>query len=145
MTEKEFLKQVWRPFDMVTLDGGLKGRVVNVCFPTRSVRIKMPEGQPEWFRCEMIQEHRCITGNPDDASIIEELYSKLNEANDRISSLKQENAQLISKIGNNYVADILKNLNIIATLIEHKKKRVERMEACMSDITEIIGKMREEG
>lgn len=34
---------------------------------------------------------------------------------------------------------------VIATLIEHKKKRVERMEACMSDITEIIGKMREEG
>ena len=40
MTEQQFLQQVWRPYDSITTDTGIKGRVQNVCFPTRSVRIQ---------------------------------------------------------------------------------------------------------
>ena len=73
MTEQEFQKQVWRPYDQITTAGGVKGKVLNVCFTTKSVRAFI-SGAPEWLRCDLIETHTTGKGgDADDMTIIEEL------------------------------------------------------------------------
>lgn len=87
MTEKEFLQQVWRPYDVVVIDDNLRGSVMNVCFSSRSVKLTI-NGTQDWFRCESISEHITKCGNTDDASIIEDLHNKLMSANKRNEDLQ---------------------------------------------------------
>lgn len=141
MTEKEFLQQVWRPYDTVTIDNGIKGRVQNVCFPTRSVRIKMPEGSPEWFRCELIVEHKSATGETDDLGIISDLHQKLMEANKTIESLQKTNAQQAEKINSVCAGELIRNVNMILSQLAEKKKRIAKIEDCMIEIEEAVARI----
>ena len=141
MTEKEFLQQVWRPYDTVTVDGNIKGRVQNVCFATRSVRIKMPVGAPEWFRCELIIAHKSATGETDDIGIIENLHNKLMEAEKRIEKLTDENAQQAVKINAISAGTLIKNINMISTLVREKKSRINKIETCMEEISTAIARI----
>lgn len=144
MTEKEFLTQVWRPYDTAVLENGIRGRIVNVCFHTRSIRVNMPSGAPEWFKCEFIKEHKSATGESTDLGIIEELHEKLMKANKQIESLQAAKAQLEDKLRKNYVGDLAKNVNIVISELREKKKRIEKIEQCMADIEAVISRIDEE-
>ena len=143
MTEKEFFQQVWRPYDTVTLENGIKARVLNVCFPTRSVRIKLPgDGMPDWFRCELIESHTTQDGKGcDDASIIEDLHKQLLDANDRLEILRAENNHLAEKISKNYLDDILRSLNLIKEGLTTKKSKIEKVERGLAMVEECVSKM----
>lgn len=145
MNEKDFLKQVWRAYDTVELENGIKGRVMNICFSTRSVRVVMPDGNPEWFRFNFVKEHISVASEPDDMAIIENLHNKLMDANETIKKLQEEKKRLEEKLSNNHIEEILKNLNVLLTTIDGKKKRVEKVEKCIESLNEIISKMDEDG
>lgn len=38
MTEQDFLKQIWRPYDQITIADGIRGKVLGVNFSAKSVR-----------------------------------------------------------------------------------------------------------
>ena len=83
MTEQEFLRQVWRPYDTVTIDG-MTGRVTSVCFSTRSVKASLSKDVHDWFKCDMIDEHKSIKGLPDDDALIEDLHNQIMRKDKRI-------------------------------------------------------------
>lgn len=140
MTDSEFLQQVWRPMDSVVLTNGIKGRVHNVCFTTKSVRIHMPEGPAEWFRCDYILEHKSMTNEPDDISTIENLHQKLMDAEKRIEDLIAIKSMLEDKINRKVHGEILTKVNIIQNLVSEKRKHIEKVDACMEDIRMLIEK-----
>lgn len=87
MTEQEFSRQVWRMYDQITTADGIKGKVLNVCFTTKSVRAYI-SGSPEWIKCDMIETHTTGKGgDADDATIIEELHSRVIKQADEIERL----------------------------------------------------------
>ena len=142
MTEKEFLTQVWKAYDVVSIDGIADNlRVQNVCFSTRSVRVKLPgDGMPEWFKCDLIKSHTTQRGDgADDASIIEDLHNRILKAEDIIVGLRNEKKQLQEKLsgGNNYEADILRCLNMIKEGLTEKKNKIEKVENGLLEIQNI--------
>ena len=64
MTERDFFQQIWRAYDTVTFDGNIKAQVVNVCFPTRSVCVSLPNKIREWVNCERIDKHTTRPNEP---------------------------------------------------------------------------------
>ena len=141
MTEKDFLKQVWRAYDTVELENGIKGRVMNICFSTRSVRVVMPDGNPEWFRFNFVKGHISVASEPDDMAIIENLHNKLMDADNKINWLQEEKKRLEEKLSDNHIEKIKKNLNELLMVIDGKKKRVEKVEKCIEDLNTIISKI----
>ena len=144
MTEREFLQQVWRPYDTVVIENGIKGRVHSICFRTRSVRIQMPQGAPEWFNCDMIVEHKSSTGATEDLAIIEELHTKIMEQEKRIENLQEENSRMKQKLESRNIEAIGKNLNEIAVSINLKKKRIEKLESCLAEIEATLQTIQQE-
>lgn len=136
MTEQEFMRQVWRPYDTVTIDG-MTGRVTSVCFPTRSVRVTLSKEVHDWFKCDMIEEHKSVRGLPDDDSIIADLHNKLMAANRRI----EEQQAIIDKQNEKLSADPsvgLKNLRRFVTEVRDalasKQKRMAQAISAMDSI-----------
>ena len=144
MTEQEFLCQVWRPYDTVMLENGISGRVLNVCFSTRSVRIRMPNGGPEWFRCELIGEHKSATGETNDLAIIEDLHRKLLTANMKIEELNITRTRLEEKLSDRSLENLITKINMINEAVREKRKKAEKVEACMAEVMTIIEKFKEE-
>ena len=109
MTEQEFKRQVWRAYDTVEIEGVAKNaRVINVGFPSLSVRAAIAPGVTEWFKCDQIVSHKSATGEPDDLAIIADLHNKLMAANkrnedmqliinDQKEKIKNQNLQLQGK------------------------------------------------
>ena len=130
MTEKEFLLEVWRANDIVLLSDGIKGRVQNVCFPTKSVRIKMPgDGMTNWYRCELIEAHTTQKGDAcDPASIIEELHYKLLAAQETIEKKTEKIKELEEKVNKNYLKDLLCAVNQMKQGLQEKKHKMSQIE-----------------
>ena len=130
MTEKEFLLEVWRANDIVLLSDGIKGRVQNVCFPTKSVRIKMPgDGMTNWYRCELIEAHTTQKGDAcDPASIIEELHYKLLAAQETIEKKTEKIKELEEKVNKNYLKDLLCAVNQMKQGLQEKKHKMTQIE-----------------
>ena len=106
MTEQEFKRQVWRAYDTVEIEGVAKNaRVINVGFPSLSVRAAIAPGVTEWFKCDQIVSHKSATGEPDDLAIIADLHNRLMAANKR-----NEDMQLILNDKN----EKMKELNVKA-------------------------------
>ena len=82
---------------------------------------------------------------PDDASIIESLHNKLMDADNKINWLQEEKKRLEEKLSNNHIDEILKNLNVLLTTIDGKKKRVEKVEKCIENLDTIISKLENDG
>ena len=90
MTEQDFLRQVWRPYDKITTADGVPGKVLGVSFTTKSVRAFI-SGAPEWVKCELIETHMTAKGgDADDTAIIEELHNKIMSLNNQVETLKSE-------------------------------------------------------
>ena len=141
MTEKDFLRQVWRPYDQITTCDGIPGKVLQVAFNTKSVRAFI-SGAPEWVSCTLIESHTTARGgNAEEADLIEQLQKKLDSANARIETQKENIRELEEKLAKNYAGDLLRNVNVILNVVREKKARAGRMEACMEEILAVIGKM----
>ena len=140
MTEQEFSRQVWRMYDQITTADGVKGKVLQVAFNTKSVRVYI-SGAPEWIRCELIETHTTGKGaDGDDTAIIEELHNKLLAAEDKIVGLKNERQQLADKISKNYLAELLRAVNIMQQGLQEKKHKIQQVESGLAAITAVIEK-----
>ena len=141
MTEQEFQRQVWRAYDQITTADGVKGKVLNVCFTTKSVRAFI-SGAPEWVKCDLIETHTTGKGgDADDAAIIEELHNRVIKQADEISRLREEKQALTDKISKNYLADILRSLNMIKEGITEKKNKIAKIDSGLILIEDALAKM----
>lgn len=141
MTEQEFQRQVWRTYDQITTADGVKGKVLNVCFTTKSVRAFI-SGAPEWVKCDLIETHTTGKGgDADDAAIIEELHNRVIKQADEISRLREEKQALTDKISKNYLADILRSLNMIKEGITEKKNKIAKIDSGLFLIEDTLAKM----
>lgn len=135
MTEQEFDQQVWRRFDVVTTDTGIETTVMNVCFPTRSVRIFVKNAPPEWLPCKRIVTHTTRKGDTaDEGTIIEELHDKIMKQDNQIERLKNEKAQLQEKISKNYLGDLLRAVNLMQQGLQEKKHKMEQIDSGLRQI-----------
>lgn len=142
MTEQEFQKQVWRPYDQITTADGVKGKVLNVCFTTKSVRAFI-SGAPEWVRCELIETHTTGKGaDGDDSAIIEELHKKVLTLQGTIEKQQEQNAQLAEKLNMISGGELIKNVNVILSQLQEKKKRIEKIETCMFEVEAVVEKIK---
>ena len=142
MTEQEFQKQVWRPYDQITTADGVKGKVLNVCFTTKSVRAFI-SGAPEWVRCELIETHTTGKGaDGDDSAIIEELHKKVLNLQGTIEKQQEQNAQLAEKLNMISGVELIKNVNVILSQLQEKKKRIEKIETCMIEVEAVVEKIK---
>jgi len=136
MTEQEFLRQVWRPYDTVTIDG-MTGRVTSVCFSTRSVKASLSKDVHDWFKYDLIDEHQSIKGLPDDDAIIEDLHNKLMAANKRIEEqqaiIEKQNEKL-AKDPMDGLKNLRKAINEIGGSLAAKQKRIAQAESAIDRI-----------
>lgn len=142
MTEQEFQKQVWRMYDQITTAEGVKGKVLGVSFTTKSVRAYI-SGAPEWVSCELIETHTTGKGaDGDDSAIIEELQNKVLNLQATIEGLKVKNAQMAEKLNMISGGDLIRNVNMILSQLQEKKKRIEKIETCMIEVEAVADKIK---
>ena len=141
MTEQEFIRQVWRPYDKITTAEGVPGKVLGVSFTTKSVRAFI-SGAPEWVKCELIATHTTGKGaDGDDVAIIEELHNKVLRQADEIDRLREEKKTLTEKISKNYLADLLRAMNIIKEGIQEKKNKIAKIDNGLEQIQTALAKI----
>ena len=128
MTEQDFLRQVWRPYDKITTADGVPGKVLGVSFTTKSVRAFI-SGAPEWVSCTLIETHTTGKGaDGDDVAIIEELHNKVLNQSDEINRLREEKKALAEKISKNYLGDLLRAVNLMEQGLREKKHKIDQID-----------------
>ena len=143
MTEQDFLRQVWRPYDKITTADGVPGKVLGVSFTTKSVRAFI-SGAPEWVSCTLIETHTTGKGGDgDDVAIIEELHNKVLKQADEIARLQDEKKLLQEKIAKNYLGDLLRAINTMEQGLREKKHKMEQIESGLSQIQAALEKMKD--
>jgi predicted transposase YdaD len=141
MTEQEFSRQVWRMYDQITTADGVKGKVIQVAFNTKSVRAFI-SGAPEWIRCELIETHTTGKGaDGDDTAIIEELHNKVLKQDERIGKLEEERRLLQEKISRNYLGELLRAVNVMQQGLQERKRKIQQVENGLAAITDIVEKL----
>ena len=141
MTEQDFQKQVWRPYDKITTADGVPGKVLGVSFTTKSVRAFI-SGAPEWVKCDLIETHTTDKGgDADDMTIIEDLHNKVLRQSDEIERLKDEKQLLVDKISKNYLADLLRAMNMVKEGIQEKKSKINKIDNGLTLLQEALEKI----
>ena len=141
MTEQDFLRQVWRPYDKITKADGVPGKVLGVSFTTKSVRAFI-SGAPEWVSCTLIETHTTGKGaEGDDVAIIEELHNKVLHQANEIERLRNEKNMLAEKISKNYLGDLLKAVNLMKQGLQEKKHKMEQIDSGLAQIHATLEKM----
>ncbi len=141
MTEQDFLRQVWRPYDKITTADGVPGKVLGVSFTTKSVRAFI-SGAPEWVSCTLIETHTTGKGaEGDDVAIIEELHNKVLHQANEIERLRNEKNLLAEKISKNYLGDLLKAVNQMKQGLQEKKHKMEQIDSGLAQIQATLEKM----
>ena len=141
MTEQEFSRQVWRMYDQITTADGVKGKVLQVAFNTKSVRAYI-SGSPEWVKCELIETHTTGKGaDGDDTAIIEELHNKVLKQDERIEKLEEERRLLQEKISRNYLGELLRAVNVMQQGLQERKHKIQQVESGLAAISSVIDKM----
>ncbi len=141
MTEQDFLRQVWRPYDKITTADGVPGKVLGVSFTTKSVRAFI-SGAPEWVSCTLIETHTTGKGaDGDDVAIIEELHNKVLHQANEIERLRNEKNLLAEKISKNYLGDLLKAVNQMKQGLQEKKHKMEQIDSGLAQIHATLEKM----
>ena len=141
MTEQDFLRQVWRPYDKITTADGVPGKVLGVSFTTKSVRAFI-SGAPEWVSCTLIETHTTGKGaDGDDVAIIEELHNKVLHQANEIERLRNEKNMLAEKISKNYLGDLLKAVNQMKQGIQEKKHKMEQIDSGLAQIQATLENM----
>ena len=143
MTEQDFLRQVWRPYDKITTADGVPGKVLGVSFTTKSVRA-FNSGAPEWVSCPLIETHTTGKGaDGDDVAIIEELHNKVLNQSDEINRLREEKKELAEKISKNYLGDLLRAVNLMEQGLREKKHKLDQIDSGLKQIQDALAKMEE--
>ena len=143
MTEQDFLRQVWRPYDKITTADGVPGKVLGVSFITKSVRAFI-SGAPEWVSCTLIETHTTGKGaDGDDVAIIEELHNKVLNQSDEINRLREEKKALAEKISKNYLGDLLRAVNLMEQGLREKKHKMDQIDSGLKQIQDALAKMDE--
>lgn len=141
MTEQEFQTQVWRPYDRITTAEGVPGKVLGVSFTSKSVRAYI-SGAPEWVKCDLIETHTTGKGKDgDDVAIIEELHNRVLKQQDEIERLREEKQALTEKISKNYLADLLRAVNMMKEGLAEKKSKMEKIDRGLELIAKSLAKM----
>ena len=141
MTEQDFLRQVWRPYDKITTADGVPGKVLCVSFTTKSVRAFI-SGAPEWVSCTLIETHTTGKGaDGDDVAIIEELHNKVLNQSDEINRLREEKKELAEKISKNYLGDLLRAVNLMEQGLREKKHKLDQIDSGLKQIQDALAKM----
>ena len=141
MTEQDFQKQVWRPYDKITTADGVPGKVLGVSFTTKSVRAFI-SGAPEWVKCDLIETHTTGKGgDADDMTIIEDLHNKVLRQSEEIERLKDEKQLLVDKISKNYLADLLRAMNMVKEGIQEKKSKINKIDNALTLLQEALEKI----
>ena len=141
MTEQDFQKQVWRPYDKITTADGVPGKVLGVSFTTKSVRAFI-SGAPEWVKCDLIETHTTGKGgDADDMTIIEDLHNKILRQSDEIERLKDEKQLLVDKISKNYLADLLRAMNMVKEGIQEKKSKINKIDNGLTLLQDALEKI----
>jgi predicted transposase YdaD len=141
MTEQEFSRQVWRMYDQITTADGVKGKVIQVAFNTKSVRAFI-SGAPEWIRCELIETHTTGKGaDGDDTASIEELHNKVLKQDERIGRLEEEKRLLQEKISRNYLGELLRAVNIMQQGLQERKRKIRQVEDSLAAIADVVEKL----
>lgn len=141
MTEQDFLRQVWRPYDKITTADGVPGKVLGVSFTTKSVRAFI-SGAPEWVSCTLIETHTTGKGaDGDDVAIIEDLHNKVLHQANEIERLRNEKNLLAEKISKNYLGDLLKAVNQMKQGLQEKKHKMEQIDSGLAQIQATLEKM----
>ncbi len=141
MTEQDFLRQVWRPYDRITTADGVPGKVLGVSFTTKSVRVFI-SGAPEWVSCTLIETHTTGKGaDGDDLAIIEDLHNKVLNQTSEIERLREEKKLLADKISKNYLGDLLRAVNLIQQGLKEKKKKMEQIDSGLKQIQAALDNM----
>lgn len=144
MTEEQFLKQVWRPYDRITTADGVPGKVIGVSFNTKSVRAFI-SGAPEWVNCTLIETHTTGKGaDGDDAAIIENLHNKVLRQDAEIEKLREERKKLNEVISKNHYGELLAAVNQIQQGLIIKKSKIEKIESGIGHIYDVLAKMKSE-
>ena len=144
MTEQEFQRQVWRMYDQITTADGVKGKVLQVAFNTKSVRAYI-SGAPEWVKCDLIETHTTGKGgDADDAAIIEELHNKVLSQATEIDRLREEKKALAEKISKNYLGDLLRAVNLMEQGLREKKHKLDQIDSGLKQIQDTLAKMEDE-
>ena len=144
MTEQEFQRQVWRMYDQITTADGVKGKVLQVAFNTKSVRAYI-SGAPEWVKCDLIETHTTGKGgDADDAAIIEELHNKVLSQATEIDRLREEKKALAEKISKNYLGDLLRAVNLMEQGLREKKHKLDQIDSGLKQIQDALAKMEDE-
>lgn len=141
MTESEFQTQVWRPYDRITTAEGVPGKVLGVSFTSKSVRAYI-SGAPEWVKCDLIETHTTGKGKDgDDVAIIEELHNRVLKQQDEIERLREEKQALTEKISKNYLADLLRAVNMMKEGLAEKKSKMEKIDRGLELIAKSLANM----
>ena len=144
MTEQDFLRQVWRPYDKITTADGVPGKVLGVSFTTKSVRAFI-SGAPEWVSCTLIETHTTGKGaDGDDVAIIEELHNKVLNQSDEINRLREEKKALAEKISKNYLGDLLRAVNLMEQGLREKKHKMDQIDSGLKQIQDALAKMEDD-
>lgn len=144
MTEQEFQRQVWRPYDRITTAEGVPGKVLGVNFTFKSVRAYI-SGAPEWIGCDLIDTHTTGKGgDADDAAIIEDLHNKVMNQATEIDRLREEKMALAEKISKNYLGDLLRAVNLMEQGLREKKHKMEQIDSGLQQIHDALAKMEDE-
>lgn len=145
MTEQEFSRQVWRMYDQITTADGVKGKVLQVAFNTKSVRAYI-SGAPEWIRCELIETHTTGQGaDGDDTAIIEELHNKVLSQGERIGKLEEERRLLQEKKSRNNLGELLRAVNVMQQGLQEKKHKIQQVESSLAAIAAVVEKLNSSG
>jgi predicted RNase H-like nuclease (RuvC/YqgF family) len=161
MTEQEFMRQIWRPYDTVEIEGGFVGKVTNVCFSNRSVKVSIKNSVYEWVKHDLIIKHTSMAGHPDDLAVIEELHEKIIKSEDKheglqnliknqalqIDRLKAKINDLELQASEDKSAKELKELrcaiNNLSSVLVEKKKKIELIDKAINKIHNLLEDERE--
>ena len=143
MTDYEFKRQIWRPYDSVDIGDGVMCPVLNVCFTTRSVRVNLPSGGAVWLKCDDIVSHKSSRGEASDDDIIENLHNELMKEQER-----NENLRILIERMRPYediVGELKKSCNILFNAIHERRSTLSDVERALNKIDKAIDKMNGNG
>lgn len=148
MTERDFFQQIWRAYDTVTFDGNIKAQVVNVCFPTRSVCVSLPNKIREWVNCERIDKHTTRPNEPsNEDQVVENMFKELSGADEKMHRQSEEIERLkatIEKLKDtneirlaNLLSETKRGIAILNEGLTIKKSKLEQVENGLQTIESI--------
>lgn len=138
MTQEEFLKQVWRPYDTVVLSSGIKATVTSVCFPTRSVKISISNNVNEWIDYEVIEKHERGGKFVTDEQVMKHQAERIEKMQAIIEFQNKKLGTGVADANSSTLAGIKKALNRIANDFEKVNSAITKVDPIIQSLTDLV-------